>query len=74
MYGLEEVDDGEYCVFLPDGATLEVTETDEGNLAEEVVRYDNLSERPMTYSDLSSDLRSFITARTGKKFAPNADD
>lgn len=74
MYGLEEVSDGEYCVFLPDGATLRVEETEEGHLSEEMTRIDGNSERPVTYSGLSADLRSFIKARTGKEFEPYADD
>lgn len=68
MYGLEELDDGEYCVHLPDGAMLEVVVTDDGKLSQEMTRYDNNSQRTITESGLSVDLHTFITARTGKEF------
>lgn len=68
MYGLEEIDEGEYCIHLPDGATLRVEETDDGKLAEEMTRYDENSQREITKSGLSANLRSFIKARTGLEF------
>lgn len=70
MYGLEEVDDNEYCVHLPDGATLKVTVNENGNLSEMVERFDRDSSREKPCSSLSTDLRSFIQARTGKEFEP----
>lgn len=72
MYGLEEVDEDEYCVHLPDGATLKVLVNEDGNLAEMVERFDEHSSREMPCSSLSTDLKSFIQARTGKEFEPNA--
>lgn len=74
MYGLEEVTETEYCVHLPDGATLKVTVNNNGNLSEMVERFEEFSSREMPYSSLSTDLKSFITSRTSKEFEPFVDE
>lgn len=75
MRGLEKLDDdddGDYCVHLPEGDTLVVYETEDGTLEEEMVLVSYHSTRPVTLSGISSETQSFITARTGKEFEPNA--
>jgi hypothetical protein len=75
MYGLETIEeDEEYCVHLADGATLKVTVNQKGNLEETVERFDRNSSRTMPYKSLSTDLKSFIRARTGREFEPAVDD
>lgn len=73
MYGLEQPNDDEYIVHLPDGATLRVPITDDGKLAEEMTRIDETQQRNLTYLDLSTDLRSFIRSSTGLEFENQSD-
>jgi len=73
MYGFERVTDSEFCIHLQDGDTLKVTVNENGNLSEMVEKFTQHSSREMPCSSLSTDLKSFIKARSGKEFEPNAD-
>lgn len=68
MYGIEKVGNDEYCVFLPDNATLRLFTTD-GVIDEEVIRVDENTQRELTVNDLSTGVRSFIIARTDLEFS-----
>jgi hypothetical protein len=68
-YGLETIEeDSEYCIHLPEGETLKVTVNEDGDLEETMKKYGQFSEETVYPSGIESSLKSFIKARTGKKF------
>ena len=68
MYGLEKISEDEYCVFLTDGEILRITSVNQELLSEDIIRVHNNTEQEVTASELSQDVKGFITARTGKEF------